>query len=52
MRKFWLIVAIIISTIVAVLATIYLLGGRLLMIKLTMHSNLPGWLLRLLWGWY
>lgn len=50
-KKFWLAVAIILSTIIAVVASIWLFGGRLLWIRVIMHSPLPNWLKSLLWGW-
>lgn len=50
-KKIWIAVAIVISVIVAVIAAIWLLGGRLLWIRIILHSPLPDWLKSLLWGW-
>ena len=43
-KKFWLAVAIVISFIVAVVATIWLLGGRLAWVVFVMNFPFPDWL--------
>ena len=49
-KKFWLAVAIVISFIVAVVVTIWLLGGRLAWVVFVMNFPFPDWLKSLLWG--
>lgn len=52
MKKHKLLLKIIILLLLAV-AAMYVYGaGRLWIIRMTMHSNLPDWLIMLLWGWF
>lgn len=37
---------------VTILVNAYCGGWRLLLIRLTLHWNLPDWLRAILWGWY
>lgn len=31
---------------------LYMIGGKLLIVRLSLALNLPDWLLMLLWGWF
>ena len=49
-KKWILAIAIVIAVIVAIVYS-FETYGRLLLIRLTMNMDLPGWLQALLWGW-
>lgn len=49
-KKWILAITIVLAVIVAIVYS-FETYGRLLLIRWTMHMNLPGWLQALLWGW-
>ena len=49
-KKWILAIAIVLAVIVAIVYS-FETYGRLLLIRLTMNMDLPGWLQALLWGW-
>ena len=49
-KKWILTIAIVIAVIVAIVYS-FETYGRLLLIRLTINMDLPGWLQALLWGW-
>ena len=48
LRAILIIFAILILTYVL----LYMVGGKLLIVRLSLALNLPDWLLPLLWGWF
>lgn len=48
LRAILIIIAILILTYVL----LYMIGGKLLIVRLSLTLNLPDWLLPLLWGWF
>ena len=48
LRAILIIIAILILTYVL----LYMIGGKLLIVRLSLALNLPDWLLPLLWGWF
>ena len=45
-------VLIILAILILTYVLLYMIGGKLLIVRLSLALNLPGWLLMLLWGWF
>lgn len=45
-------VLIIIAILILTYVLLYMIGGKLLIVRLSLALNLPDWLLPLLWGWF